>query len=228
MNIAAVLLALAGTSSAFVAPNSAFRTTGDVSLSATAAGGDRRAFLGSAAAAFATAAFAVRRTELRLQTTGDVSLSATAAGGDRRAFLGSAAAAFATAAFAGISPASAAYEQTWLTEPTEEFKENEARAAEFKKKEIMAKKEFNAAIDNIVNVAQTEEELVKGIDELTRLVAQFGGLPTGLSKEDMYKKIRSKKAKGFWPTAVEYSYQELKLEVIFQQSPNQDKELGRP
>jgi len=186
MKLAAVLLALAGTSSAFVAPNSASRTTGDVSLSATAAGGDRRAFLGSAAAAFATAAFA------------------------------------------GISPASAAYEQTWLTEPTEEFKENEARAAEFKKKEIMAKKEFNAAIDNIVNVAQTEEELVKGINELTRLVAQFGGLPTGLSKEDMYKKIRSKKAKGFWPTAVEYSYQELKLEVIFQQSPNQDKELGRP
>jgi hypothetical protein len=38
----------------------------------------------------------------------------------------------------------------------------------------------------------------------------------------------SKKAKGFWPTPVEYEYQGLIREIAFQQSPNKDKDDQNP
>ncbi len=51
--------------------------------------------------------------------------------------------------------------------------------------------------------SSTEDQLVTDLKELKGLVVQTGGLPLGIKKEDMYKIIRTKKAKGFWPTNVE-------------------------
>jgi len=76
--------------------------------------------------------------------------------------------------------------------------------------------------------SSTEEELVNDLVELRALVKETQGLPLGIKKEDMYKVIRSKKAKGFWPTNVEIAYQGMKSEVAYQQSPNTEKDMENP
>jgi hypothetical protein len=98
-------------------------------------------------------------------------------------------------------PASAI--DTYLTEPTEEFKESERQRIEFRKKQLTLKADFVKVLARLTGESTTEEELVGDLKELKNLVIQTGGLPLGIKKEDMYKVIRSKKAKGFWPTDVE-------------------------
>jgi len=80
----------------------------------------------------------------------------------------------------------------------------------------------------LTSESNTEEELVRDLSELKELVIQTGGLPLGIKKEDMYKVIRGKKAKGNWPTNVEIAYQKLKSEIAYQQSPNTEKDLENP
>ncbi len=60
------------------------------------------------------------------------------------------------------------------------------------------------------------------------LVITTEGMPLGVKKDEMVKIIRAKKAKGFWPTDVEYAYQALIREIAYQQSPNRDKDLANP
>ena len=91
----------------------------------------------------------------------------------------------------------------YLTEPTEEFKANEAKAAEFRNQQRAIRERFNVVIDRLSTVSQTEEELIQDLKELTDYVYRTGGLPTGIKKEDLFKTIRRKKAAGFWPTNVE-------------------------
>jgi hypothetical protein len=99
------------------------------------------------------------------------------------------------------SPASAL--ETYLTEPTEEFKESERQRMEFRKKQLLLKGGFVKVLARLTSESNTEEELVRDLSELKELVIQTGGLPLGIKKEDMYKVIRGKKAKGNWPTNVE-------------------------
>lgn len=111
----------------------------------------------------------------------------------------------AAAAAVVLGPASAFAESRpmYLTEPTDEFKQNEARAAEFKRQQLLAKKDFLAALDKLTTESNDADALVKDIKDIQALVAKIGGLPLGIKKEELYKIIRSKKAKGFWPTPVE-------------------------
>ena len=99
------------------------------------------------------------------------------------------------------SPASAI--DTYLTEPTEDFKESERQRMEFRKKQLTLKAGFVKVLARLTGESTTEEELVGDLKELKSLVTETGGLPLGIKKEDMFKVIRSKKAKGFWPTNVE-------------------------
>jgi hypothetical protein len=93
---------------------------------------------------------------------------------------------------------------TYLTEPTEEFKESERQRMEFRKKQLSLKADFVKVLAHLTSdESSTQEALVTDLKELRSLVTQTGGLPLGIKKEDMYKVIRSKKAKGFWPTDVE-------------------------
>lgn len=98
----------------------------------------------------------------------------------------------------------ASYGQTYLTEPTEEFKLNEERAMAFKREQLKQKQAFNTVLARLTTESKTEEELVNDLKELKFLTIKSGGLPTGLKKDDLVKQVRSKKAKGFWPTPVEY------------------------
>ena len=132
--------------------------------------------------------------------------------------------------FVTLSPLEALAEPRpmYLSEPTEEFKANEAKAMEFKRAQLARKKEFNVAIDKFLAESNDEAAIVKDLNDLQALVARGGGLPLGIKKDELFKVIRSKKAKGFWPTKCEIAYQSLQGEIRFQQSPNLDKEMGNP
>jgi hypothetical protein len=74
---------------------------------------------------------------------------------------------------------------------------------EFRKKQLSLKADFVKVLARLTSESSTQEALVTDLKELRTLVTQTGGLPLGIKKEDMYKVIRSKKAKGYWPTDVE-------------------------
>jgi len=98
----------------------------------------------------------------------------------------------------------------------------------FRKKQLELKGGFVKVLARLTGESETEDELIKDLVELRALVTETGGLPLGIKKEDMFKVVRSKKAKGFWPTNVEIAYQSLKSEVRYQQSPNTEKDLENP
>ena len=108
-----------------------------------------------------------------------------------------------TAALTTTQPQIATAFETYLTEPTDEFKESERQRMEFRKKQLQFKAAFVEVLARLTGESKTEEELITDLKELKSLVTATGGLPLGIKKEDMYKVIRSKKAKGFWPTDVE-------------------------
>lgn len=94
---------------------------------------------------------------------------------------------------------------TYLTEPTDEFKQNEAKAMEFRRQQLEQKKKFTTVLDKL-QTSSTEKDLVDNLQDLRSLVVQTAGLPGGLKKDDVIKQVRAKKAKGFWPTNVEIAY----------------------
>ena len=134
------------------------------------------------------------------------------------------------AAFAPIVAAttSANAIETYLSEPTYEFKESERQRVEFRKKQLEMKGEFVKVLARLTTESSSEAQLIEDLTDLKKLVILTGGLPLGIKKEEMYKVIRSKKAKGFWPTDVEIAYQKLKAEIAYQQSPNTEKDLENP
>jgi hypothetical protein len=97
--------------------------------------------------------------------------------------------------------------ETYLTEPTEEFKENERKAMEFRRQQLEIKQKFTTVLTRLNSAeCKTEQDIVDALKELRALVVSTGGLPGGLKKEDLIKQVRSKKAKGFWPTNAEIAY----------------------
>ena len=75
--------------------------------------------------------------------------------------------------------------------------------AQIKRAQIKLKKEFEAVMLKFPNEPNDEEILVGDITALQELVKKTGGLPLGIRKEELYKVIRSKKAKGYWPVKAE-------------------------
>jgi hypothetical protein len=139
---------------------------------------------------------------IQQQQTSTTSLSASSS--DRRGFL------FDAVAAAGLTtlllPAQAAFAEprpTYLIEPTQEFLVNEEKAMVFKRAQLAIKKEFTTILERLVSEPDDEALLVKDLKDLKALIAKTGGLPLGIQKVDMFKMIRTKKAKGFWPTDVE-------------------------
>jgi hypothetical protein len=153
-----------------------------------------------------------------------MSLSATS----RRDILGAGLVSVIGITTLNVPSASAEPRPMYLTEPTDEFKANEAKAMEFKRQQLVIKKEFTAALDRFLAEPNDGNALENDLKQLKALVAKTGGLPLGIKKDELFKIIRSKKAKGFWPTPVEIAYQSLIQEISYQQSPNLDKEMGNP
>lgn len=150
-------------------------------------------------------------------------------GASRRDVISSVLSGASVAAAAALFPVgNRANADTYLAEPTEEFKESERQRMVFRKKQLQLKGEFVQIIARLTTESTTEDELIRDLVELRALVTTTGGLPLGIKKEELYKVIRGKKAKGFWPTNVEIAYQKFKSEVAYQQSPNTEKDLENP
>uniref|UniRef100_A0A7S3LBW7 RxLR effector protein n=1 Tax=Amphora coffeiformis TaxID=265554 RepID=A0A7S3LBW7_9STRA len=113
---------------------------------------------------------------------------------------------------------------TFLKDPTEEFKQNEEKATAFKREQLKAKKEFQTVLDRLQTDPNDGGVLAKDLDELRYLVKKGVGLPEGITKEDVVKQVRRRKAKKFWPTEVEIAYQDLLYEILKKQSPNTDRD----
>ena len=113
---------------------------------------------------------------------------------------------------------------TYLTEPTDEFKENESKAMEFKRAQLQRKQQFNAILQKLQTDPNDAAVLAADLQQLTDMVSAGGGLPLGVSKEDVVKQVRRRKAQKFWPTTVEVAYQDLMDQVRFQQSPNKERD----
>mmetsp|Transcript_45101 Transcript_45101/g.66983 ORF Transcript_45101/g.66983 Transcript_45101/m.66983 type:complete len:220 (-) Transcript_45101:301-960(-) len=137
-------------------------------------------------------------------------------------------AAAATMLVLGVPAANADSRPMYLTEPTQEFRDNEAKAMEFKRKQLVIKKQFVDVIERFLATSKTESEIVKDLNEMQDLVITTGGLPLGIKKEELFKNIRRKKSLGFWPTNCEIAYQDLIREIAFQQSPNKEKDTFSP
>lgn len=104
---------------------------------------------------------------------------------------------------AGAPLSASAERPAYLTDPTAEFKDNEAKSAEFKRGQVALKKEFVELLDKFSKDPSNETVLEKDLRAFQALVIKARGLPLGIKKEDFYKQIRTKKAAGFWPTSVE-------------------------
>ena len=76
----------------------------------------------------------------------------------------------------------------------------------FKRAQLAQKKKFLDVLEKLTNEKDDEEALEADLVALRKLVIETEGLPTGIKKEDFYKQIRTKKAKGYWPTKVEIAY----------------------
>jgi hypothetical protein len=113
---------------------------------------------------------------------------------------------------------------TYLTEPTEEFKANESKAADFKRKNLQVKKDFVDLLNRVTDAPNDEGALLAALDEIRRSVRKNAGLPIGITKEEVVKICRRRKAKKYWPTNVEIAYQDLLAEIQYQQSPNTDRD----
>lgn len=151
--------------------------------------------LASSASAFSVVAPA-RQSSVRASSTS--ALDATS----RRDMLSNAGAAIAASLLATAQPALA--RETYLVEPTEEFKQNEAKAMEFKRAQLKIKADFLRVLDRFTNESKTEEQIVDDLADLAFLVKRTGGLPLGIKKEELFKIVRRKKAGPTWSVKTEY------------------------
>ena len=149
------------------------------------------ALFASAANAFAPVTTTTTTSTTQLQATSRRELLEQAVGFSFAALIASPAAALADA------------RPMYLTEPTDEFKANEAKAMEFKRLQLAQKKKFLEALDKLLNEKDDEAALEADLNALRGLIVETTGLPLGIKKDDLYKQIRSKKAKGYWPTKAE-------------------------
>jgi hypothetical protein len=116
----------------------------------------------------------------------------------------------------------------FLTEPTDEFKENEQKAAIFRQNLKLYQQEFTVLLNKITTDPNDEKVLVHDLDQLRLLVQQHHGLPTGTLKDDVIRVCRRRKALKYWPTNVEISYQDFINEIRYQQSPNKERDMENP
>lgn len=116
----------------------------------------------------------------------------------------------------------------YLTEPTDEFKANEIKSSEFKRAQVVRKKQFQTILDKLQTDPNDADMLEADLDNLRKLVTAGEGLPLGITKQDVINQVRRRKATKYWPTKVEIAYQDLVSEINYQQSPNTEKNAENP
>ena len=116
---------------------------------------------------------------------------------------------------------------TYLTEPTEDFKQNEIKASNFKRQQLLQKQEFLKSL-TAISENTSEDVLIDNFDRMRKFVQQYKGLPQDVTKDYCVKIIRSRKRvllkEKLWTTNVEIAYQDFLLQVMYQQSPNTNRD----
>ncbi|CAK9253184.1 unnamed protein product [Sphagnum jensenii] len=117
--------------------------------------------------------------------------------------------------------------QSYLTEPTTDFLEEQQRTAELKKQQINIRKIWDSIIEEIKasdSPATTEAALKK----LNKLLATIETIPTGVKKLDLVKTCRAQKFEGqgrkvrikkTWTKDVEIAYEALIQQFNRQANP---------
>jgi len=181
------------------------------------------------AATSVSAAFVTTATNVNNKVDNTMALHMSSS--SRRDFMTTASAALVgTAALLGTTatPAMAEPRPMYLTEPTEEFKASEEQRMQFKRAQLQLKKKLQDELDTLSAEKNDEDAMAQDLVNIRKTVTEIGGMPLGIKKDDLVKQVRAKKAKGFWPTKVEYAYQGLISEIAYQQSPNKDKDIANP
>eukprot|EP01031_Cornospumella_fuschlensis_P042395 gene42395-51781_t len=104
----------------------------------------------------------------------------------------------------------------YLTDPTEEFKEQEARSKAFDAAKNKVRQQWDAIMSRFEGT-ENPEELAKALRDMKKFISDTNDIPVGVSKRSLVKNCRSKKfispksrkTKPFWTTQVEIEYQGL-------------------
>lgn len=118
---------------------------------------------------------------------------------------------FAPFIYTGILRADAA--QTYLKEPTSDFKEEEIRTAEKRKSDLAIRKSWDEIVEQI-KASEKPETTAAAIKKLNVLLAKVETIPTGVKKLDIVKTCRAKKFEGkkirkTWTKDVEIEYEAM-------------------
>lgn len=108
--------------------------------------------------------------------------------------------------------------QSYLKEPTPEFKEELAKNTEFVAKRMKIKEDWDNIFEKF-SATENPQELEKYLRQLGKILSDLNDMPIGAKRTEIVKTCRSKKFNGgkkkkeYWTTDVEIAYQELILMV---------------
>ena len=118
----------------------------------------------------------------------------------------------------GVSQNTESKPVQYLSEPSDEFKDEVAKTAALKQKNAKISKEWEALVAKLV-ASEDSNSLQASIKDLREFLIKLEDIPTGFKKADIVKLCRSKKfikgrkTKPEWTTPVEIEYQSF-IQVI--------------
>jgi hypothetical protein len=112
----------------------------------------------------------------------------------------------------------------YLKEPTEDFKIEERKVAEFNKAQAKIRGDWDDLISKLSS-SETPESLESSIKAITAFLVSLQTIPRGVKKADLVKECRKKKFSGKkvraeWTVPVEIAYQSLIQEFNKEVAPN--------
>jgi hypothetical protein len=113
--------------------------------------------------------------------------------------------------------------QSYLTEPTPEFLEEEKRTLNLRKEQLEIRKVWDSIIEEIKS-SETPATTEASITKLNKLLQKIDTIPTGVKKLELVKVCRAKKFDGkkvkkTWTKEVEIAYQALIQQFNRQANP---------
>lgn len=123
-------------------------------------------------------------------------------------------------------------EYTYLAEPTQEFKDEQKRFANFKQEQLKVRKDWDVLITTLKGSEGKPEVTAVTLKEMNNFLKRIEGIPTGVKKTDIVKlcrglkfagggkKISLLKIKDSWNVQCEIEYEALIQEYNKEVLPN--------
>ena len=122
------------------------------------------------------------------------------------------------------------HSKAFLKEPTESFKQDEAKTQALRLKEKKIKTDFDALLQKFIDTPEEKsEDVEKALRNLVNFMKPLDGIPTGLKKKDIVRPCRNKKyanekrrkIKATWTKECEIAY--VDLIQIYNRKTNPDE-----